>query len=327
MATPTQESGVSWQNDLCQFLDGIGLTETSQCLNAELVVLSRHHLERLPSELEKLVDRLLQSLENHVQAKEAGLDRSNPSQEESKLLYSKKRQRPEDVVQRMDSEQVQIRATNEEMQQRIQTFIQGKQSEVDASNRTEFLNRVDPSSADVTCARTDAREINRNIQMKFDIVNNEDGPLARSLMSSSDHVQVGTVSSAHDGSEERVRNIEQHLNVTFDPHAVPRFNLSERLKILENTLMDIEREYPKWAAVHFQQPHRTFPPPPPVTYILRPDGSTNQYIATQQPQPQPQSIPGHPHMKTTGRANSSLTRAVLEQLNRQRQQAGPSNAG
>ncbi|KAI9496435.1 hypothetical protein BDB00DRAFT_750654, partial [Zychaea mexicana] len=341
---------VSWHDEFTQFFDGIGLTETSKCFNAELIVLSRNHLERLPLELEKLVERLLQSLEQHVNVKEKEEEESNlakndnktePAQhsdeQESKLLFSKKRKRQDDdgsgtderdeqdrIQQHMDSDQIQIRATNDEIQQRIQTFIQAKQAEVDASNRTEFLNRVDPTSADVTCARADAREINRNIQMKFDIVNNEDGPLARSLMSSHEHVQVSTAAAAAAGdqtaaSDERIRNIEQHLNVTFDDHAIPPFSLHERIKILENTLMDIEREHPKWAAVHFQQPNRKFPPPPAATYIMRPDESKGQYVATQQPPQPPPTIPGYPSMKTTGRANSSLTRAVLEQLNRQRQ--------
>ncbi|KAI7853887.1 hypothetical protein BDC45DRAFT_510356 [Circinella umbellata] len=363
---------VSWQNELSEFFNGIGLTETSQCFNTELIVLSRHYLERLPIELEKLVERLLQSLEQHVQAKEEQeskqqqqLQKSNNNNNDlndqqeqqqkekekqqlstesnnntivSKLLYNnKKRKRPEgeeeeekekeeqERVQSMDSEKVQIRATNNEIQQRIQTFIQAKQTEVDESNRTEFLNRVDPTSSDVTCARADAREINRNIQMKFDIVNNEDGPLARSLISSStnnnnnnnNHEKISTTETI---LNERIQNIEQHLNVSFDNQAIPPFSLHERIKILENVLMDIEREHPKWAAIHFQQPNRKFPPAPPITYIMRPDGSKGEYITTQQvPQPPP-TIPGHPHMKTTGRANSSLTRAVLEQLNRKRQQ-------
>ncbi|KAI9244816.1 hypothetical protein BDA99DRAFT_528720 [Phascolomyces articulosus] len=354
---------VSWQNELSQFFNGIGLTETSQCLNAELVVLSRHHLERLPIELEKLVDQLLQTLEQHVQAKEdqestqqRRSDSKNNNEESetqerqrsmneqdlssttlSSLSNTKKRKRQsfndnnikgdekeeQERVKRMDSEQVQIRATHDEIQQRIQTFIQAKQSEVDASNRTEFLSRVDPSSSELTCARADAREINRNIQMKFDIVNNEDGPLARSLMSSNDHVQISTGSATttmESALEERIQNIEQHLNVSFDDQAIPPFTLHERIKILENTLIDIEREHPKWAAIHFHQPNRKFPPAPPITYIMRPDGTKGEYVTTQRPPQTPPTIPGHPHMKTTGRANSSLTRAVLEQLNRKRQQ-------
>ncbi|CEI97064.1 hypothetical protein RMCBS344292_11205 [Rhizopus microsporus] len=108
--------------------------------------------------------------------------------------------------------------------------------------------------------------------------------------------------------------MEQHLNIRLDHNAKPPFSIFERVKILENTLMEIEREHPRWAAVHFNQPNRTFPPPPPITYITRPpseDGYTSTKINTAPPQPR--------MLKATGRANSSLTRAVVEQLNRQQQ--------
>lgn len=348
-----KESTVSWQQEFSKFFRGIGLLETSKCFDSELAVLSQYNRERIPGELEKLVDKLLRSLEQHVEAKETMLDNPKAPIDENKLLYTGKRKRTEEDdddssnadqkikleerddddeqerIKRMDSEQVQIRATQSEMQQRIDTFIQAKRQEVDASNRAEFLSRPDPSSADVTCARTDAREINRNIQMKLDIVNNEDGPLARSLLSSSDHVRIGeqpsSVSSSllssnknqHEGAIERIKNIEQHLNVSFDADAQPPFSLYERIKILEDTLMEIERKHPKWAAVYFNQPNRTFPPPPPEILINRPENNNNNnkgaaYVATQ-------AAPQQTLLRTTGRANSSLTRAVIEQLNRQRQ--------
>lgn len=334
-----KESTVSWQQEFSDFFRGIGLLETSKCFEAELIVLSQYNRERIPEELEKLVEKLLRSLEQHVEAKEAMLNNPKAPPDENKLLYTGKRKRSDDAddddeqeieeqerIKRMDSEQVQIRATHSEMQQRIDTFIQAKRQEVDASNRAEFLNRPDPSSADVTCARTDAREINRNIQMKLDIVNNEDGPLARSLLSSSDHVRIGEQSgssslssnNSNEGAIERIRNIEQHLNVSFNTNAQPPFSLYERIKILEDTLMEIERKHPKWAAVHFNQPNRTFPPPPPEILISRPGNnndnnkSPDNYIATQ-------AAPQQTLLRTTGRANSSLTRAVIEQLNRQRQ--------
>ncbi|RUS25226.1 hypothetical protein BC938DRAFT_472454, partial [Jimgerdemannia flammicorona] len=129
-------------------------------------------------------------------------------------------------VEHLNPEQVQIRATNSE--HRIDTFIQVKQAEIDASNRAEFLRRKDPSEDDITCARTDAREINRNIQMKFDVVNNEDGPLARSLAhgkaaaaAAAEEEQRGRRGGAGEmrgvsgGTGERLKNLEEHLSVRF----------------------------------------------------------------------------------------------------------------
>lgn len=324
MPTTPQTTATSWQAEFSHFFQDLGLIETEKCFNNELVILSQQHLQQLPTVLERLADRLLQLLEQHVQAKQVLTSTPTPdpdviAENEQKLLYNKKRKREseeeeeEERMRQLDSEQVQIRATRQEIQQRINSFIQAKQNEVDASNRTEFLNRADPTSTDITCARADAREINRNIQMKFDIVNNEDGPLARSRLqeasSSSTTSAVTTDPSNQQLHKERVQNIEQHLNVVFDPNADPPFSVPERLRILEDRLMAIEREHPKWAAVHFQQPHRAYPPPPPAVAITRPGSPA--YLVSQMTPP--------PEVKTTGRGNSSLTRAVLEQLHRQKQ--------
>ncbi|KAF7723109.1 hypothetical protein EC973_002339 [Apophysomyces ossiformis] len=333
---------LSWQQELSDFFKAIGLVETSRCLDTEILVLSRQRFEQLPHELEKLVEKLLQSLENHVEAKEAALNPlSTPDQLQGALFTKRKRstseeddeeEQQQERVKRFDSDQVQIRASNQEVQQRIQTFIQAKQNDIDASNRTEFLNRPDPTVADVTCARADAREINRNIQMKFDIVNNEDGPLARSMLanaaSRSIYGEEAASSNATEKSaDSRLRPIEEHLNVQFQPG---KFTLTERIKILENTLMEIERQYPVWAAIHFNQPNRTYPPPPPITYISRnsPSFSETQFTSSTLPTIRDdtptytatQIMPSDERMqiKTTGRANSSLTRAVIEQFNKQR---------
>ncbi|KAI7905929.1 uncharacterized protein BX663DRAFT_540599 [Cokeromyces recurvatus] len=289
----SNELTLTWDKELSNFFKEIGLVETSECLNSELIVLSRHRLEKLPEALEALVEKLLKTLEKHIDAKEQLLNKHEKEHEDllvKKRTYASKEEEEEEEererAKRFNSEQVQIRATTKEVDQRIDTFIQAKRNELDESNRTEFLNRRDPAAADVTCARTDAREINRNIQMKFDIVNNEDGPLARSLITSSNtaNTKDSHVNTSADITE-RLNNIEEHLNVKIDEIAKPSFSVFERIKILENTLIEIEKQYPLWAAVHFNQPN------PPQQTVL----------------------------KAHGRANSSLTRAVIDQLNRQKQ--------
>ncbi|KAI9310756.1 hypothetical protein BX666DRAFT_2021610 [Dichotomocladium elegans] len=363
---------VSWQTELSIFFKGMGLLETSRCFQNELVILSRQHLAQLPSQLEHLVDRLLQCLEQHVEAKEAAQSFHDPSAIQAnrdKMLYceiktnKKKRKhieeeyivedKDEDNVKahsgdeegenieegeeeeeeqrmaRLDPEQVQIRASKKQVEQRIQTFIAAKQAEVDASNRTEFLNRADPTSTDITCARADAREINRNIQMKFDIVNNEDGPLARSTLSSSSVPKTGQEKQISDeGHCERIDNISAHLNLVFDTKADPPFtSVPERLRVLEDRLMAIERENPPWAAAHFAQPNQPATQKPKTVIITRPGQPIPNYIATEidKLSTTTTSTTTSPILKTTGRANSSLTRAVLEQLHRQRQ-ASPVDA-
>jgi hypothetical protein len=335
----SNEAPLAWNKEMSQFFKDIGLLETSECLESELVILSRNCLEKLPDALETLVEKLIQSLERHVDAKEQVLE--NPDKTHNDLLVAKRKrvdkeneeeEDEKDRIKRLDSEQIQIRATTAEVDQRINTFIQAKRNELDESNRTEFLSRHDPTSDDVTCARTDAREINRNIQMKFDIVNNEDGPIARSLVTFNDNKSaLATENSIETSADvtERLNNIQEHLNIKLDGAAKPPFTIFERIKILENTLIEMERQHPTWAAVHFNQPNRSLPPPP-VTYVTRPTTVDNNeatiippdqnenntaYVSTQITSVAPQQR----MLKAQGRANSSLTRAVIDQLNRQKQ--------
>lgn len=130
-----------------------------------------------------------------------------------------------------------------------------------ASNRAEFLrslenerNQTDTSAeATSSCARTDAKAIDRNAQIKYDIAKNEDGPLRRTMRnrvsSGSTETAAGAVPSAsspsttkgkaktlsalpkvktaesvvvddvssdrHPGLDERLTNIESHLSVRY----------------------------------------------------------------------------------------------------------------
>ncbi|KAI8062425.1 hypothetical protein BC940DRAFT_308986 [Gongronella butleri] len=404
---------VAWHKSLGQFLTSVGLEETRQCFDTELLVMSSFYRAKLPGAMETLVDHLLHALEKHVSAKETitlgkkarendeNGENDEKSDDPTKDLLDKpragKRQRVskgEDALvdvkeekvdqidaakdgkddksaanddadadddefreraRQLDPDQVQLRASDRQVQERISAFIQMKRKDVDASNRAEFLSRPDPKGDDVTCARVDAREINRNIQMKFDIVNNEDGPLLRSttLHTKSDETTQDNSSSIPsslaereaDLVRERLDNIEQHVHIRFEPHDDRPFTVMERIKIIEQTLIDIEQRYPLWAAVHFNQPNRTYPPPPPLTYITRPQApqSTNTAnVATKAQKPKDyvplQIVPTEQAAAPSsgsggsgtggggggGRAPSSLTRAVLQQLDRQRQQQSSS---
>ena len=74
-------------------------------------------------------------------------------------------------------------------------------------------------SVDVSCARSEAAAINRNIQMKHDVVNNEDGPLARSTFTRQTNGynrnprELQRLIDLPPGIEERLQNIQEHLNV------------------------------------------------------------------------------------------------------------------
>ncbi|EGO29442.1 hypothetical protein SERLADRAFT_378308, partial [Serpula lacrymans var. lacrymans S7.9] len=170
----------------------------------------------------------------------------------------------------------------------ISTFLSQNRARNDASNRAEFLEslsqkrrRLNPdaeasssSESIPSCARTDAKEINRDLQMKYDIAKNEEGPLRRTMKAASAPATTGRqqtqpitgtlseeyLSERHPGLDERLKNIETHLAVRYVPSA-PRTLLS-RLNFLEDHLIHLEKEYPPWAALHFNQPNRGWPPPP-----------------------------------------------------------------
>ncbi|CAO3627853.1 unnamed protein product [Mucor hiemalis] len=251
-------------------------------------------MEKLPKALETLVEKLLVSLERHVNAKEEILEKTDKSHPD--LLVSKRKrssndqeeeeeEEERDRVKRLDTEQIQIRATTKEVDQRMNTFIQAKRNELDETRSLLTFN--------------DKKQHSKAIEP------------------SSEKVSVDAT--------ERVNNIEQHLNIRLDEDANPPFSMFERIKIVEDTLMEIERQNPTWAAVHFNQPNRNFPPPPPVKYITRPNTTNNDeavdsnptYISTQITTTAP--LPQQRMLKAHGRANSSLTRAVIDQLNRQNQ--------
>lgn len=74
-----------------------------------------------------------------------------------------------------------------------------------------------------SCARTDAKTQDRDVQMKYDIAKNEDGPLRKTMKApATDPVQKNHRSSdgvptseSHPGFDERLQNVETHLAVRY----------------------------------------------------------------------------------------------------------------
>lgn len=218
----------------------------------------------------------------------------------------------------------------------ISQFLAQNRARNDASNRTEFLEslaqkrrrlNLDPDSTEPipSCARTDAKHLDRDVQMKYDIAKNEDGPLRRTMKGvPGDKGSQKELHALHDDAEgeqqpatdQRVKNIEEHLAVRYVP-APPRTLLS-RLRLLEDHLMQLEKDYPPWAALHFNQPNRGWPPPPRQTPIIVPSHiTTTKESKTDTPQQElPSSSPTDemPRTKMKNKNKSSLHRAVMEKL-------------
>jgi hypothetical protein len=130
----------------------------------------------------------------------------------------------------------------------------------------------------------------------------------------------------------------------------PPASLLHRIKFIEDHVVQLEREYPPWAALHFNQPrrgvsftsylicirlfingHYQWPPPPRPTPVIVPSHLTSNPTADPLPgsssvaessiSPAPTTYSGKAvtEVRTKGRASrSSLHRAVLEKLEVQR---------
>lgn len=92
----------------------------------------------------------------------------------------------------------------------------------DYSNTAEFLSRgprgseAGPEGDTPSCARVDAKPINRDAQMKYDIAKNEDGPLHSTLRTEqTPGTKHLTVSANNTVLESRLRDVEDHLAVRY----------------------------------------------------------------------------------------------------------------
>ena len=136
---------------------------------------------------------------------------------------------------------------NLQINKSISQFIASNRARNDASNRAEFLHRLDEirvsgavaspevdSSEWSSCARADMKTIDRDAQMKYDIAKNEDGPLKRTMKggdaakvsdevllkgnkpgSDGGDVTMSLTPDRHPALDERLCNIEKHVAVRY----------------------------------------------------------------------------------------------------------------
>lgn len=124
----------------------------------------------------------------------------------------------------------------------ISQLLAQNRAKNDASNRAEFLEslaqkrrrlNIDPGSTEhiPSCARTDAKPVDRDSQMKYDIAKNEDGPLRRTVKGpDGKEVQAkeklraltdDTPSDLQPAIDERLKNIESHVAVRYGNASYP----------------------------------------------------------------------------------------------------------
>ena len=137
----------------------------------------------------------------------------------------------------------------------ISAFLAKNRARNNASNRSEFLYTLadkkrklldDQNGGDTvpipSCARTDAKPVDRDLQMKYDIAKNE-GPLRRTVKaavaeensaeerkeeqkkaavipdaSSDQDVEERATAAGYPGIDERLNNVENHLAIRYGTH-------------------------------------------------------------------------------------------------------------
>jgi len=166
-----------------------------------------------------------------------------------------------------ESHLIQIHANNEELNKRIESFINVKTQESNESNRLEFIDpsaRSDPSNPETessTTSRVDAATLHRKVQIKTSVVLNQDGPLARTTdlnavaAASNSDATSGLANNRggelgysgftnpieyEDGVEERLVNLEHVLRV-ISAKPIPQ-DVYTRIKKLEDKIFEMEKE-------------------------------------------------------------------------------------
>jgi uncharacterized protein YfdQ (DUF2303 family) len=122
-----------------------------------------------------------------------------------------------------------------QMTKSVSQYLARNRARNNLSNRAEFLltpaeKRARFAADDQTsCARTDARSLDRDAHMQFDIAQNDEGPLKKTLVENQPHKGKDTrqravtidipkeipTSERNPGLDERLKNIEAHLAVKY----------------------------------------------------------------------------------------------------------------
>ncbi|KAF6763273.1 hypothetical protein DFP72DRAFT_1060448 [Ephemerocybe angulata] len=293
-----------WDKALKDFFREAGLFETLKGFESDVLIMSSDWEEdRIPKALQTLVKRLsgvseypkmnptnsdpdtAMSVDEDDQTKDARIPL-----EDRKLTYLK-------------LAEGEIPRTRTSINKSISQLLAKNRAKINESNRSEFLysmserrQKIQEATSDTpttvdpallgSCARTDAKSIDRDEQFRYDVVKNTgDGPLSRTMKAGETKVdeaiaearvksESGNLSteellrraqdeerltaSRYPALDERLKNVESHFAVRFDSSC------------LEEHIIKLEKEYPPWAALHFNQPNRGWPAPPRTTPIIVP---------------------------------------------------------
>ncbi|KAF4621433.1 hypothetical protein D9613_000194 [Agrocybe pediades] len=341
---PKPEMYKHWDEVLKKFLLKMKMTQTLKGFENDMLVLN--------SEWEQQV--VIGALKEMVTGMQSILQRTNGKQKardddtQIDIISNEKQELDERKLSYVHLSNGVQPKTQSSINRSISQFLSRTRARNDASNRTEFLHTLaeekrklaETSEEDVgtitSCARVDAKPIDRDKQMKYDIAKNGEGPLTKTVKhdtarpyavkSPAAYQNTGSSSSTtaddklnerelttkrklpvdetdggnrkrrkgkeketpemnevgnveeismerataerHPGLDARLSNLETHFALRYVP--CPPRTLIARLKYLEDHLIKLEKEYPPWAALHFNQPNRGWPPPPRATPVIVP---------------------------------------------------------
>ncbi|KAJ8269868.1 hypothetical protein GJAV_G00107710 [Gymnothorax javanicus] len=140
-----------------------------------------------------------------------------------------------------------IKASKTEIDRRISAFIERKQMEINENNVREFCNVIDCNQEN-SCARTDAVFTpfpGFKSHVKVTRVVNRYGPQTW-VGGHRDHAALkhGVTPCGNPAVEERIQNIEAHLNLTAN-RPVPQ-DIYQRLKCMEDRILKLEGLSPEY---------------------------------------------------------------------------------
>ncbi|XP_076442082.1 MAP3K12-binding inhibitory protein 1-like [Babylonia areolata] len=186
-----------------------------------------------------------------------------------------------------DQSLVQIRASTSEVKRRIAAFMASKRAEVSDNNIREFCFDLpctgttgDNGEEMNSCARVDAVYVSRvgcTSRVRVTRVLNTQGPQTQAGQREGTQAGRSTPTLFRSSVEERLRNAEQHLNITSDTKA----DLFSRLKAVEEGILFLSGISPEYfESGKMPQPkvkRRKVSKPEPVTEDLSPTKLKTEY--------------------------------------------------
>ncbi|KAF9010725.1 hypothetical protein BDQ17DRAFT_1346799 [Cyathus striatus] len=297
-----------WDEILKSFLSAVGLTQTLRGFEADMLVLNPEFEKK---KVQPALKGLMEKLTLHCQRRYVPPNTLPPTL--CLTLFS-------------------------QINRSISAFLADKRARNNASNRAEFLYSIEEKRKKILeesgiDLQIISLPIDRDTQMRYDIAKNEEGPLKRTMkmdeegspsqakqpierpvVAGAEPMDETVTASQYPAINERLGNVESHLALRYVP-STPR-TLFSRLKFLEDHIIKLEKEYPPWAALHFNQPSRGWPPPPRQTPVIVPphlratDKDAPPSVPAQLSVVAQQPVPGTKETKK----KSSLHKAVMEKL-------------